>query len=401
MEEKNRRQYLKVGKTLVELPPGVTSAEWALERVRLHNPRIRCYLGCIRMIEKALDSNYAILHCSPARLAEIWELVRGVSALIRAELSPSLKEPSVFPDLDVVLRKADTYFEELSNTVLREVDRYPDQITADYSPHIRKLLCVATGKIYAFLRDTLGEILATDPRSRRDADYFLSKSFARDIEESEWLYSSVYMLREYVDGLQKLCSAEFKEFLLAIGTERMIPHPDAWKRMLKPIHMLLEGLTPKLKEVLTLRGIRLKEIEPMDKYTFELPYQCMALMEIYEVGRLILDRIKAMAGTTVQEREQSVRDLVSCHEIVSGRMIVLVSGIDNTLRNLTAFLPTWMAQIERRRCLMLTKSPTEIPLRSDTAGPEIERRKQEANMPEQGRPQMTTADERDGHSSSN
>ncbi len=392
MEEKSRRQVLKVGKTLVELPAGVTSAEWALERVRLHNPRIRCYLGCIRMIEKALDSNYAILHCSPARLAEIWKQVRGVSALIRGELAPSLKEPSVFPELDVVLRRADTSLEELSTTVIREVERYPDQITADLSPHVRKLLCVAAGKIYAFLRDTLGEILATDPRSRRDADYFLSKSFAKDIEDSEWLYSSVYTLREYVDGLQKLCSTEFKDFLLNMGTEKVIPHGDAWTQVLKPIHMLLEGLTPKLKEVLTLRGIRLKEIEPMDKYTFELPYQCMALLEIYTVGRSIIDRIKVMTGTTIPEREQSVRDLLSCHEIITGRIIVLVSGIDNTLRNLTAFLPTWMADIERRRCLLLTKNPSEIPSRSDTTGPEIERRKQEVNTSEKGLPQMTASD---------
>jgi hypothetical protein len=52
---------------------------------------------------------------------------------------------------------------------------------------VRELLCVSVGKIYTFLLDSLGDLLANDPRSQHDVDYFLSKSFAKDIEESEFL----------------------------------------------------------------------------------------------------------------------------------------------------------------------------------------------------------------------
>ena len=95
--------------------------------------------------------------------------------------------------------------------MLTAIERYDPSLRADQLPEVRKLLCVSIGKIYAFLRDTFGEIVASDPRSRHDADYFLSRRFAQDIEESEWLYSSVYELHDLLDGLEKACSAEFTD----------------------------------------------------------------------------------------------------------------------------------------------------------------------------------------------
>ncbi len=80
--------------------------------------------------------------------------------------------------------------------MIADIERYPDLPNSAQLPEVRKLLCVSIGKIHPFLRNTLGEILANDPRSRHDADYFLSRRFAKDIEESEWLYSSVFELRE-------------------------------------------------------------------------------------------------------------------------------------------------------------------------------------------------------------
>src|SRR5512136_3110562 len=71
------------GRYEVELPQGVTAADWGLERVRVQNPSIRCYLGCIRLLEEVLDSNYAILHCSPERLLKIWRQVEQVCQLMR------------------------------------------------------------------------------------------------------------------------------------------------------------------------------------------------------------------------------------------------------------------------------------------------------------------------------
>ncbi len=211
----------------------------------------------------------------------------------------------------------------------------------------------------------MGEILGSDPRSQHDSDYYLSKRFAQEIEESEWLYSSVYELRDYVDELQKTCSDEFKEIMVGMKTDQMITHQAAWEQTRKLIDLLLGGLTPKLKEVLAHRSIRLIEIQRMDGYAFEIPHRCKALMEVYETGREVIEGIKASAGTALGEREQSVRDLTSTHRVVSARMTVLLSRVDDTLRDLAAFIPTWMAAIESRRCLMLTKIPAEIPPRSD------------------------------------
>src|SRR5512135_3636015 len=96
----------------VELPEGVTTADWGLERVRVQNPSIRTYLGCIRLVEEVLDSNYAILHCSPDRLLRIWRQVEQVSELMRSELLPTLRTPSVIPALDQARRNADASFRE-------------------------------------------------------------------------------------------------------------------------------------------------------------------------------------------------------------------------------------------------------------------------------------------------
>ena len=184
------------GRYEVELPEGVTAADWGLEKVRVQNPSIRSYLGCIRLLEEVLDSNYAILHCSPERLLKIWRQVEEVGRLMRSELLPTLELRSVVPGLDVARRHALDSFHELRETVLTAMDRCEPPLRADQLPELRKLLCLWIGKVYGFLRDTFGEIVASDPRSRHDADYFLSKRFAQDIEESEWLYSSVYLEHE-------------------------------------------------------------------------------------------------------------------------------------------------------------------------------------------------------------
>ena len=195
----------------VELPEGVDLAEWSLERVRVQNPSIRSYLGCIRKVEEDLDSNYAILHCSPERLSRLWRRVHEVSHPIRSELIPTLEQPSVIPTLGEARLHALVSFRELSETVLAPMEEHGSSLRPDQHSQVRKLLCVSLGKIYAFLRDTFGEIVASDPRSRHDADYFLSRRFAQDIDESEWLYSSVYQLTDLVRGLERTCTVVLGE----------------------------------------------------------------------------------------------------------------------------------------------------------------------------------------------
>ena len=179
--------------------------------MRVQNPSIRSYLGCIRLLEEVLDSNYAILHCSPERLLKIWRQVEEVNRLMRSELLPTLEAAlgHTRPRRGAPPREAS--FRTLAKTVLTTMERYDPSLRAGQLPEVRKFLCVSIGKIHAFLRDTFGEIVAHDPRSRHDADYFLSKRFAQDIEESEWLYSAVYELDELLDGLEKACSAELAD----------------------------------------------------------------------------------------------------------------------------------------------------------------------------------------------
>ena len=216
MRQPRANHHGQIGKYEVELPEGVTAADWGLERVRVQNPSIRSYLGCIRLLEEVLDSNYAILHCSPERLLKIWRQVEQVCQLMRSELLPTLEEPSVIPSLADARSHAGDSFRALAETVLTAMERCGHPLRADQLPEARKLLCVSIGKISAFLRDTFGEIVANDPRSRHDADYFLSRRFAQDIEESEWLYSAVYELDELLDGLEKACSAELTDSLPTI-----------------------------------------------------------------------------------------------------------------------------------------------------------------------------------------
>jgi hypothetical protein len=94
---------------------GVTDDRWIAERARFQNPRIRSFIGCIRLIEEVLDSNDAILHCSRTRLTKIWQQVRFVCQLIRT-------------GIDTAIHKADWSFEVLKKSVINVVERYPEQL---------------------------------------------------------------------------------------------------------------------------------------------------------------------------------------------------------------------------------------------------------------------------------
>ena len=353
------------GRYEVELPEGVSAADWGLERVRVQNPSIRSYLGCIRLLEEVLDSNYAILHCSPERLLTIWRQVEQVCQLMRSELLPFLEQPSAIPSLADARRHAGAAFRALAETVLTEMERYDHSLRADQLPEVRKLLCVSIGKIHAFLRDTFGEIVANDPRSRHDADYFLSRRFAQDIQESEWLYSSVYELDELLDGLEQAYSGELTGLLPRMQEERVIPSEPEWEQTRKLLDILLGELMPKLKEVLSLRGIRLNDMESLEAHASKISIDCRSLMEVYAVGRDVIEQLKGVGAPTLDDREQRVRDLISCHRVVSERMIGLLTRLHASLRDLAKHIADAKAGIEKRRALMLAKDLVEFRPKAD------------------------------------
>lgn len=360
MREARGSEHSDPGPYKVELPEGVTTADWGLERVRVQNPSIRSYLGCIRLLEEVLDSDYAILHCSPERLQKIWRQVGQVCRLMTSELLPTLHKDSVIPSLGDARRHAEASFRLQAETALTAIQRYDEAPRPEELPEVRKLLCVSMGHIYAFLRDTFGEIVAHDPRSRHDADYFLSKRFAQDIEESEWLYSSVYHLDQLLNGLEKACSAELESFLPRMRKERMMPPEAAWEQTGKVLDVLLEDLTPKLQEVLSLRGIRVNDMESVEAHASDISICCRSLVEVYAIGREVIEQLKSPSGPTIDEREQKVKDLIICHRVISGRMMELLTKLHSSLRDLAAHIADSKAGIEKRRALMLAKDLVEF-----------------------------------------
>lgn len=355
------KQYIQVGDQQVQLPEGVTVADWALERIKAQNPRIRAYLGCIRLLEETLESNYAILHCSSGRLLRIWRKVRRVCRLIQTKLAPALSEPSTIPSLETARRNALYSFHALNNTVIRKLEEYPYRIEPDQLPAIRRLLCVSIGKMYAFLRDTFGEIVAHDPRSLHDSDYYLSRKFPQDIEEAEWLYATVDRLNDYLQGLGEVWARQLKSLTEMMETERALPSSRAWEEVELFMSLLIDGLSPKLKEVLALSGVRFDEMEPLDGYAFDIPHNCKLILEVYSIGRKTVDRLKSRSADSFEAREQHLDDILACHSMACSRLVQLMAAVEAALHDLLAYVPIWLDSIERRRALMLTKSPEDMP----------------------------------------
>lgn len=353
------KQYIQVGNQQVELPEGVTVNDWALERVRFQNPRIRSYLGCLRLLEDTLESNYSILHCSAGRLLQIWRKVRRVCRLIQTKVAPALAEPSCIPSLDTARRNALFSYYALNNTVISRIEQYPYRIDSEQLPAIRRLLCISIGKIYAFLRDTFGEIVAHDPRSLHDSDYYLSRKFPNDIEEAEWLYATVDRLNTYLQGLGEVWSKQLKDLTETMETEQTLPSRKAWEEVELFMNLVIEGLSPKLKEVLALAGVRYDELEPLDGYTFDVPHNCKLILEVYSVGRRTADRLRTRPAGSLEAREQHVEDILACHATTCARLVQLLTSVDQALQDLLAYVPIWLDAIERRRALMLTRSQEE------------------------------------------
>jgi hypothetical protein len=141
------RQLIQVGAHQIALPEGVTVTDWALERVHWQNPRIRAFLGCIRLLEGVLESNYSLLHCSPERLLDIWSKVRQVADLIRNRIAPLLRVRSSIPALEEARQSAEVSLRLLSGQVLDPLARFSAEIGPEHLNDVRKLLCVSIGQL--------------------------------------------------------------------------------------------------------------------------------------------------------------------------------------------------------------------------------------------------------------
>jgi len=134
----------------------ITPLEWAIEKVRWQNPRIRALLGSVRSLDGVLESNFAILHCSPTRLLEIWDTVRTVCWVVQTEVTPLMEQPSMLPDLDEAVRNARETLTFFDREVFANLDRIPDRPEDHQFDELRKTLCVTIGKLHGFLPPTRG-----------------------------------------------------------------------------------------------------------------------------------------------------------------------------------------------------------------------------------------------------
>jgi hypothetical protein len=353
------KQVIQVGHHQIALPEGVNALDWALERINFQNPRIRAFLGCIRLLDSVLESNYALLHCSPERLLDIWGKVRQIADVIRHRIGPLVETPSRLPTLEEARQNAQTSLEMLEHHVLREIDKFPEQVPSDQLMEIRKLLCICIGQLHGFLQDTFGELMAKDPRSLHDSDYFLSKRFPKDIEEAEWLHATLVRLRAYLDKLDQVRPQHLTQPSEQMRREEALPTRPTWRGSKFFLEILLNGLTPKLKEILPLRGVRFYEMELLDRYAMELPTRCRIAIELHEIGTEAVEAMKGAAGASRGDREQGVRDLLVSHAVVSRRIAALLNDVDKLLQDLFAFVPLWLEAVEKRRALLLKKSMEE------------------------------------------
>ncbi len=353
MSDQDFKTPILLADNQIKLPSGLTITDWTIEKVRWQNPRIRTFLGCIRLLGGVLESNYAILHCSPERLHEIWRKVRQVGQLIQDEMAPLLDTQSAFPELEQARQRAELSLRILSASVLTDLEKFSAEVPSGELMQLRKLLCVSIGQIHSFLQDAFGEIMARDPRSFHDADYFLSKRFPQDLEEAEWLHATVSRLKDYLEQRDTVRARRLVKLAADISQAQTLPVGSSWNEAANFLHELIEGLTPKLKEVLALRGIRFYEMEILDRYASELPTQCRVLIELYATSRRTIETMKRGVGDSLLEREQSVRDLETCHAELSTRLVSLMREIDTMLKDLVAFVPIWLEGITNRRALLL------------------------------------------------
>jgi hypothetical protein len=353
------RQVVHIGEYRVSLPEGVTVLDWALERIHYQNPRIRAFLGSLRLIQGTLESNYSILHCSPERLHDIWRKVRKTSLLIRTEIGPLLATPSRIPRLEEARQGAELSLGMVDRHVLRPLDRFSAEVTPHELPELRKLLCVTIGQLHAFLQDTFGEFMASDPRSLHDADYFLSKRFPQDIEEAEWLHASVDRLQDYLERLEPARTRYLAALAERLRQDPAVPRGRLWEDTMVLLDVLVAGLTPKLKEVLALRGVRFYEIEILDRYAAEIPARCRTLVELQQAAIAAVDGIESVVGDSDDERDQGTQDLFQCHAVFGARIADLLDELDRSLQDLMTFIPIWLDNIEKRRALLLRRSAEE------------------------------------------
>jgi hypothetical protein len=326
--------------------------EWHIEKLQLQNPRIRALLGSVRSLDGVLESNFAILHCSPTRLLEIWDTVRQVCLVLRTEVTRLMEQPSALPDLDIAVRNAREKLKFLHGEVFVHIERFPERPEEHQFESLRRTLCVVIGKLHSFLMDTLGEILAADPRSSHDVDYFLASKFPRDVEEAEWLQTSVRRLDVELKRINADRHAKLGSVIDEMVQSDRLPPAETWQRLAAYLDTLESDFAPKLKGIVGLRGIRFDELEVLQAHAGELPESCRLVEELHATACAILNTLADSLETG--DRRETRRPAVDTVErALCSRIIRCLRMVEDELRDLSAFVPLWLRSVEQRRALIL------------------------------------------------
>lgn len=328
--------------------------EWHLEKVRWQNPRIRVLLGSVRSLDGVLESNFAILHCSPTRLLEIWDTVRTVCSVVQTKVTRLMEQPSALPDLDEAVRNARETLTFLDGEVFAHLDHFPDRPTEQQFDELRRTLCITIGKLHGFLVDTLGKILAADPRSQHDVDYFLARKFPRDVEESEWLQTSVGRLESDLLQLNARRHVDLGSVIDTMTRSGRLPSSEAWQSLAAFLDALESEFAPKLKTIAGLRAIRFGELEVLQAHARDLPESCRVVGELYATACIVLETLTASLDR--DDSRATRRVAADVERVLCLRIITCLRVVENELRDLATFIPLWLSSIEKRRALMLHRN---------------------------------------------
>jgi hypothetical protein len=348
------------------LPEGVSEDAWRRELERWQNPRLRALLGCLRRLDPVHESNVAILNCSPSRLAVMWATVREVTGLVRIDLAPLLGRPSSVAALDASRQSVAVSLAHLEATLFAQVDAFPRDAATRNEHELRRFLCVAIGQLHAFLQDSFGSLMASDPRGGHDADYYLSRQFPRDVEESEWLYASVLALDTEFRDIERERRRIFPPLLERIAGLHHLPDPAEWAPMDGFLRRLGSDFSARLRTILLLRAIRLTELELLSHHATEIPITCRVLIELHDTGRQVVSALSfaraVPSGGELGSRLAMLVDATAC-----SRLMPHARALDDSLRDLGAFIPIWHQGVSQRRALAFRGPRRPDPSPSDNA----------------------------------
>jgi hypothetical protein len=207
------------------------------------------------------------------------------------------------------------------------------------------------GKLHGFLFDTLGKILAADPRNHHDVDYFIARRFPRDVEESEWLQTSVSGLNRDLATLNERCQAGLGSIIDEIETSNRLPSPGAAQRLAAFLDELELDFAPKLKTIAGLRAIRIADLEVLQVHARDLPESCRSVTDLIATSHVVLDSLTESLGEN--DNQETQRVAADVERTLCSRIITRLRAVKNELRDLTTFVSLWLSCINNRRALLL------------------------------------------------